>query len=48
MRFTRLLMTPRDNSGLRKEVATKHSGVQSVLDGLLVDRSRRNIIRKPR
>ena len=38
----------RDNSGLRQEVATKLSGVQSVLDGLLVDRPRRNIIRKPR
>ena len=38
----------RDNSALRQEVATRLSGVQSVLDGLLVDRPRRNIIRKPR
>ena len=38
----------RDNSGLRQQVATQLSGVQSVLDGLLVDRPRRNIIRKPR
>jgi hypothetical protein len=38
----------RDNSGLRRQVATQLSGVQSVLDGLLVDRPRRNIIRKPR
>lgn len=38
----------RDNTGLRQQVATQLSGVQSVLDGLLVDRPRRNIIRKPR
>lgn len=38
----------RDNSSLRQQVATQLSGVQSVLDGLLVDRPRRNIIRKPR
>lgn len=38
----------RDNAGLRQQVATQLSGVQSVLDGLLVDRPRRNIIRKPR
>ena len=38
----------RDNSGLRQQVATQLSGVQSVLDGLLVERPRRNIIRKPR
>ena len=38
----------RDNAELRQNVATKLSGVQSVLDGLLVDRPRRNIIRKPR
>jgi hypothetical protein len=38
----------RDNSELRQNVATKLSGVQSLLDGLLVDRPRRNIIRKPR
>ena len=38
----------RDNSELRQNVATKLSGVQSVLDGLLVDRPRRNIQRRPR
>lgn len=35
----------RDNRGLREQVATQLSGVQSVLDGLLVDRPRRRIIR---
>ena len=35
----------RDNGGLRQQVATQLSGVQSVLDGLLVDRPRRRIIR---
>ena len=38
----------RDNGTLRQHIATQLSGVQSVLDGLLVDRPRRNIIRKPR
>ena len=38
----------RDNQGLRQHVATELSRVQSVLDGLLVDRPRRNILRKPR
>lgn len=38
----------RDNAGLRQHVATEMSRVQSVLDGLLVDRPRRNILRKPR
>ncbi len=38
----------RDNGGLRQEVATQLSGVQSVLDGLLVDRPRRRIIRSPK
>lgn len=37
----------RDNGGLRQQVATQLSGVQSVLDGLLVDRPRRRIIRSP-
>ncbi|HEY5314383.1 MAG TPA: hypothetical protein VIK18_17755 [Pirellulales bacterium] len=36
----------RDNSGLRQHVATELAGVQSVLDGLLVDRPRRNILRR--
>jgi hypothetical protein len=38
----------RDNAGLRQVVATRMSQVQSVLDGLLVDRPRRNILRRPR
>ncbi len=38
----------RDNSGLRQHVATEMSRVQSVLDGLLVDKPRRNILRRPR
>jgi hypothetical protein len=36
----------RDNSGLRQHLATELAGVQSVLDGLLVDRPRRNILRR--
>jgi hypothetical protein len=38
----------RDSTGLRQQVATEMSRVQSVLDGLLVDRPRRNILRRPR
>jgi hypothetical protein len=38
----------RDNEGLRQHVATEMSRVQSALDGLLVDRPRRNILRRPR
>lgn len=38
----------RDNQGLRQHVATEMSRVQSVLDGLLIDRPRRNILRRPR
>jgi hypothetical protein len=38
----------RDNQGLRQHVATEMSRVQSVLDGLLVNRPRRNILRRPR
>jgi hypothetical protein len=38
----------RDNAGLRQHIATEMSRVQSVLDGLLVDRPRRNILRRPR
>lgn len=38
----------RDNGELRQRVATQLSGVQATLDGLLVDRPRRNILRKPR
>ena len=38
----------RDSQQLRQYVATELSGVQSVLDGLLVDRPRRNILRRPK
>ena len=38
----------RENGGLRQQVASQLSSVQSVLDGLLVDRPRRRIIRSPR
>ena len=38
----------RDNAGLRQHVATEMSRVQSVLDGLLVDRPRRNVFRRPK
>lgn len=40
--------TLRDNAGLRQQVASQMSAVQSVLDGLLVDRPRRNILRQNR
>ncbi len=36
----------RDSASLRQHVATELAGVQSVLDGLLVDRPRRNILRR--
>ncbi len=38
----------RDNQSLRQQVNTQLSGVQSALDGLLVDRPRRNILRRPK
>jgi hypothetical protein len=38
----------RDNTSLRQRIGTQLSGVQSVLDGLLVDRPRRNIVRPRR
>jgi hypothetical protein len=38
----------RDDEGLRNSVARQLSSVQGVLDGLLVDRPRRNILRRPR
>ena len=38
----------RDNATLRQRVATQLSTVQSSLDGLLVDRPRRNILRQGR
>lgn len=39
--------TLRQSTGLRQHVATQLSGVQSVLDGMMVDRPRRNIMRRP-
>lgn len=38
----------RDDGDLRQQVATQLSGVQATLDGLLVDRPRRRIIRSPK
>ena len=38
----------RDNEGLRQRVVTELSGVESVLEGLLVDRPRRAILRRPK
>ncbi|NLX95216.1 MAG: hypothetical protein GXY83_03470 [Rhodopirellula sp.] len=38
----------RDNQGLRQHVAQQLLQVENVLDGLLVDRPRRNILRRPR
>jgi hypothetical protein len=38
----------RESSSLRQQIATQLSSVQSVLDGLLVDRPRRNILRRPK
>jgi len=38
----------RDNAGLRQHVATEMSRVQSVLDGVLVDRPRRALLRRPK
>ncbi|QDU94475.1 hypothetical protein [Lignipirellula cremea] len=35
----------REDGGLRQQVASQLSGVQSILDGLLVDRPRRRILR---
>ncbi|MHB1038184.1 MAG: hypothetical protein ACYC35_26420 [Pirellulales bacterium] len=38
----------RESATLRQHVASQLSGVQSVLDGLLIDRPRRNILRRPK
>ena len=38
----------RDNQGLRQTVAQELTQVHSLLDDLLVDRPRRNILRRPR
>jgi hypothetical protein len=35
----------RENGTLRQQIVSQLSGVQSMLDGLLVDRPRRNILR---
>ena len=37
----------RDSESLRQRLVTQLAGVQSSLDGLLVDRPRRNILRRP-
>jgi hypothetical protein len=36
----------RDNTALRQHLATQLTSVQSVLDGLMIDRPRRNILRR--
>ena len=36
----------RDSAGLRQEIATRLSTVQASLDGLLVERPRRNLLRR--
>lgn len=38
----------RDSDSLRQRLATQLSGVQSSLDGLMIDRPRRNILRRSR
>ena len=38
----------RDSQSMRQQVSTQLSSVQSALDGLLIDRPRRNIQRRPR
>ena len=38
----------RDKRPLRQQVAGELSGVQSVLDGLMIERPRRNILRRPK
>ena len=38
----------RESSNLRQHVATQLAGVQATLDGMLVDRPRRNILRRPK
>jgi hypothetical protein len=35
----------RDDQALRRQIASELSGVQSVIDGLLVDQPRRNVLR---
>jgi hypothetical protein len=43
-----LPQTLRDEQPLRQQIATQLAGVQSVLDGLLIDRPRRCIVRRNR
>ena len=38
----------RDNAGLRQHVATEMSRVESVVEGMLIDRPRRAILRRPK
>ena len=40
-----VLKSLRDNDSLRRHVATQLAGVQATLDGLLVDRPRRRLVR---
>ena len=40
--------TLRDSQGVRQQVATQLSQVETVLDTLLTDRPRRNILRRPK
>ena len=37
-----------DSDALRQQIATRMSAVQASLDGLMIDRPRRNILRKAR
>ena len=37
----------RDSTSLRQRLVTQLAGVQSSLDGLMIDRPRRNILRRP-
>ena len=38
----------RDNDSLRQRIASQMSAVQASLDGMMIDRPRRNILRKAR
>ncbi|HUE72275.1 MAG TPA: hypothetical protein VMP01_15430 [Pirellulaceae bacterium] len=38
----------RDDTQLRQQIATQLAGVQSQIEGMLVDRPRRAILRRPR
>jgi hypothetical protein len=38
----------RDDTSLRQQIASQLAGVQSQIEGMLVDRPRRSILRRPR